>query len=93
MNYYRLKDKSLKIKQGKYVIHNLKMATPQELEKQQMAAYKDFFYRSNIAARYKMGLVVNDSNFITPFMCNDVKVREKSLFEEYKEEMRSEANA
>ena len=93
-NYERLKDRSLKIKIGKCVVHDLKMATPQELEAQQMASYKDFFYRNEIASRYGMCLALNDKNFLTPHMARGMKLREKTIFDEYKENyIRSQANA
>ena len=84
-NYERLKDISLKIKNGKYAIHDLTMATPQQLEAQPMAAYKDFNFRAHIAARYGMALVVNEKGFITPYISDNIKLRDKSIFEEYKE--------
>ena len=92
-NFDRIKDFSLKVKHNKYVISDLKMATPQELEQQQMASYKDFNYRSKIAARYGMYLVLNDKMFLTPFVGSDMKLRDKTIFEECKENyMRSQAN-
>lgn len=86
-NYERLKDTSLKIKALKYKIHDLKMATPEELEAQPMAAYKDFQFRLNIAARYGMTLAVNDAGFITPYMSKGIKIRTKTIFDEYKERL------
>lgn len=92
-NFERIKNFSLKVKTGKYVIHDLSLATPQELEAQQMAAYKDLNYRNAIAARYGMYLVVNDQNFTTPYVGKNTLVREKSIFEEYHENyVRSQAH-
>jgi hypothetical protein len=63
-NYERLKDVSPKLKEGKYVISDLK---PVEDDKK-MATYKDEAYRSRVAERYGMFLMVNNMGFQTPFL-------------------------
>ncbi len=64
LNYELLKDTSPKLKQGRYKIHNLQ--TVQELEP--LAAYKDLEYRENIANRYGIFLILNEYNFLTPYL-------------------------
>lgn len=87
-NFERLKDVSFKIRNGKYVIHDLKLATPQELEKQPMAMYKDFIYRCNVATRYGISLAINEKNFVRPYYGCSSKVPTKTIFEEYQEQLR-----
>jgi hypothetical protein len=85
-NLERLKDKSFKIKRGKYVLSDLKMVT----EPERMASYKDADYRSRIADRYGIFLVLNELNFLTPFLKKEfsptAERERKSLFEQYKQE-------
>jgi len=64
LNYELLKDTSPKIKSGKYKIHNLQ--TTQELEP--LASYKDMEYRTRIANRYGIFLILNEYNFLTPYL-------------------------
>ncbi|MCK9517439.1 MAG: radical SAM protein [Dehalococcoidia bacterium] len=63
-NYERLKDTSPKIKAGKYVIHDLRIVR----DSKPLAAYKEEGYRKDIAARYGMFLVLNDSRYQTPYL-------------------------
>jgi len=92
-NYERIKSFSKKIKKEQYKIHDLKMSTTEELNKQPMAAYKDTLYRSVIAARYSMCLAINEKNFQSPILSKNILVREKTIFQECKDQMiRSQAN-
>jgi len=91
-NYERLKDVSLKIKRGDYVIHDLSLVTQEELEKQPMAAYKDFVFRSQIAAKYNISLSVNEKKFVRPHYGCSVKLPNTSIFEEYKEKYGGHVN-
>lgn len=60
----RLKDKSPKIKNGK--ISDLKLIEKRyELP---LAAYKDLKYRNKIADRYGIFLVLNNKNFLSPYL-------------------------
>ena len=86
-NLERLKDKSLKIKNGKgYVVNDLKIKNLLE----PMASYKNFDYRNKIANRYGMFLYINEYNTWTPCLKKefDSSVPKKSLFEAYKERYR-----
>jgi len=60
----KLKGKSKKIDQGRYVISDLK---PQS-KLQVMASYKDPEYRNHIAARYGIYLMVNEKGFLVPLL-------------------------
>lgn len=62
-----LKDVSPKIKQGKCVISDMVCET----DDRKTATYKDFDYRSAIADRYGMFLVVNKLGFQEPFLKNN----------------------
>jgi len=84
-NLKRLQGKSKKIDNGEYVIGDLK---PKQIL-QEMAAYKDPEFRDGIADRYGIFLVLNEKNFLSPFLKNkfdpvEFKKR-KSLFDSYKE--------
>lgn len=68
-NYERLKDKSLKIAKGDYVISDLKLQSCLD----PLAAYKDFDYRNTIAKGYGMFLVINEQRFWTPYLYKDWK--------------------
>lgn len=57
---------SKKIEQGRYVVSDCKQVNPQSLP--QMAAYKDFAYRNEIAARYGLFLTVNQQNYWSPHL-------------------------
>jgi len=91
-NLDRLRGISRKIDNGEYVLSDLKL-TPQD-QLLQMAKYKDYEYRIHIAQRYGMGLRLNEKRFLTPYMAKGLKLRTRSLYEEYKENlMRSTQNA
>lgn len=60
----RLKTISPKIKQKKYVEHDLTICH----DVRQTATYKDRIYRDEIAARYGMFLMLNDRGFHTPYL-------------------------
>ncbi len=65
-NLERLKDKSPKIKNGNYIISDLKLIEKRyELP---LAAYKDLKYRNKIADRYGIFLVLNNKNFLSPYL-------------------------
>lgn len=66
----RLKDISPKVKQGKYIKHDLKL----ERDERQIATYKDEHYRAGIAARYGIFLMHNDWGFQTPFLKKNYKL-------------------
>lgn len=63
-NLRRLKDRSLRVARGKYVVSDLQMVE----EPEPMASYKDIYYRNRIAERYGMFLMVNESDFMTPYL-------------------------
>ncbi|MCP4988357.1 MAG: radical SAM protein [Colwellia sp.] len=63
----KLKDVSPKLKQDKYIKHNLQL----ERDNRQSATYKDFDYRNDIAARYGMFLTINARRFWTPHLKSD----------------------
>lgn len=63
----KLKDISPKIKQGKYIKHNLKTGQ----DNRQTATYKDRNYRDDIADRYGMFLTLNSLGFQTPHLKSD----------------------
>jgi len=65
----RLKDSSPKVKKGKYVESKLKL----ERDNRQMATYKDFDYRNEIAARYGMFLTINQRGYWSPHLKSDWK--------------------
>lgn len=64
-----LKDKSPKIKKGDFKIHNLML----EQDDRKIATYKDEEYRSGIAARYGMFLVLQKSGFQRPYLDKNYK--------------------
>lgn len=82
-NLERLKGKSLKIAEGKYVLSDLKLVPNPE----PMAAYKDEDYRAKIANRYGIFLIVNELGFWTPYLKkgNNWQAVKKPLLEQYKE--------
>jgi hypothetical protein len=72
LNYERLKDKSRKIKRGKYEIYDFEKKDDRACELK-MGAYKDTAYRDRIARRYGMYVVENDENFWTPYLLKNWK--------------------
>jgi len=78
-NLERLKNKSRKIKKGKYVVSDLKLVK----EPEPMAAYKDTIWRNRVASRYGICLTVNEQRFWTPHLVENWKPPERSLFEEF----------
>lgn len=68
-NLKRLKGHSFKIDRGEYVVSDLKQVSDPE----PLAAYKDFDYRNGIAKRYGMFLVINSSNFWSPYLYKEFK--------------------
>lgn len=83
-NLKRLKGKSKKIDQGKYVMSD---CLPHlEFEQQKMAAYKDMDFRNQIAARYGIYLMLNDKGFLEPVLRQSfVPNEKKKIFEIFKE--------
>jgi hypothetical protein len=81
-NLKKLKGKSKKIDQGKYVISEMKPVECME----PLAAYKDEYYRARIADRYGIFLVVNELRFQTPYLKKDFDIRKErpSIMEEYR---------
>lgn len=86
-NYELLKDKSRKIKTGKYKISDMRITEPEQNPK--MFGYKDTLYRDKIAARYGIILGLNQKQFLSPYLkeTKESYGRDKSLFEEYKEKV------
>jgi len=84
-NLKRLQGRSKKIDAGHYVVSEMKPIPENCMEP--MASYKDMNYRARIADRYGMFLVLNEQNFLTPYLKKDfnVAVPKKSMFEELKE--------
>jgi hypothetical protein len=82
-NLKRLQGRSLKIKQGKYVVSDLQPTPCPE----PMAAYKDVDFRARIADRYGIFLVLNEKGFQEPYLKKSAgKAKEKkTLFELYAE--------
>jgi hypothetical protein len=66
-NYERLKDKSRKIKRGKYEIYDFEQKD-NTMAEAPLARYKDTYYRDRIARRYGMYVVVNEEHFWTPYL-------------------------
>jgi hypothetical protein len=64
-NYERLKNRSLKIKRGEYILHDKPQLTK---EPEQMAAYKDSVWRQGVADRYGIYLYLNEQGFQTPIL-------------------------
>jgi hypothetical protein len=60
----KLKNKSPKLRQGKYVVHNCET----KLDDRPTATYKDQYYRSKIAERYGIFLTLNNKRFQTPHL-------------------------
>jgi hypothetical protein len=50
-----------------------------------MAAYKDMNYRQRIAARYGMGLFINDQHFWSPYLSDGKVPAAVNIYEDYKE--------
>lgn len=76
----KLKDKSSKIKKGKFLLHDDIEVKVEEL--QVMGAYKDTDYRNRIAGRYGMKVYVNEFGFWSPRLINDNEtVNHESLLE------------
>lgn len=69
-NYERLKNISMRIKNGKYVLHEQPVLV-QEPEK--MAAYKDATWRQSVADRYGIYLHNNEMHFQTPVLLRNFK--------------------
>jgi hypothetical protein len=67
----KLKDISPKIKQGKYVVHDLTTCE----DDRQPATYKDAKYREIIASGYGMFLTNNEKGFNTPHLIRDFKIK------------------
>jgi hypothetical protein len=65
--FEKLKNKSPKIKLGKYEIHNLMLCN----DNRQTATYKESEYRTKIADRYGIFLTLNDRGFNQPFLKKD----------------------
>ena len=64
-NFERLKNISLKIKSGKYILH----PDPKLIQNpEQMAAYKDCAWRQTIADKYGIYLYQNELGFQTPIL-------------------------
>lgn len=80
-NLERLKGRSFKIDKGKYALSDLKMIK----EPEQMASYKDSIYRQRIASQYGIWLSLNEHNFQEPILAKSCRPREKTVFEELKE--------
>jgi hypothetical protein len=82
-NLERLKGKSYKIDRGEYVISDLKMVDNPE----QMASYKDLQYRNGIANRYGMFLILNEFDYLTPYLKKeyDPNLKVKTVYQMYKE--------
>jgi hypothetical protein len=86
-NYELLKDRSLKIKAGQYILHDL--GTVKFAEQAQMAAYKNQEFRDRIAARYDIFLSTNVMGFNEPFLSKN-SLPKKSLFASYKQRFQTE---
>jgi hypothetical protein len=67
----KIKSFSPKVKAGKYAVHNLRCA----IDTRQTATYKDEKYRSKIAERYGMFLVVNEQGYQTPYLKRNWEVK------------------
>jgi len=80
-NLKRLQGRSLKVKKGLVAVSDLKLYK----EPEQMAVYKDVFYRAHIADRYGIFCVENTKGFNTPHLKKDPTFR-PPLFEKFKEE-------
>jgi hypothetical protein len=82
-NLERLKNKSLKIKAGKYVLSDLQLVQNPE----PMASYKDEHYRARIADRYGIFLMHNELGFLTPYLKKNPKssIIKEPLFKQYQE--------
>jgi hypothetical protein len=89
-NFELLKDKSRKIKMGRYKIHNCETIP----EKQQfpMAAYKDEQFRDNIVRRYGLYLVQNEMGFMSPFLRRGGYKKPESIFHIARREFAAEMN-
>jgi hypothetical protein len=79
-NLKRLEGKSLKIKQGKYVLSDLVGMDPP----QKMWLYRDHEYRKSIAKRYGIELTINENEFHEPHLQENF-IKKKPLWEQYRE--------
>lgn len=70
--FERLKDTSPKIKQGKYILHDLSLFQ----DNRPMALYKDPLYRDKISSRYGIFLALNNRGYQTPYLLKDWKKEE-----------------
>lgn len=86
-NYDLLKDRSPKLKDGEYKIHD-GVTIPFD-KQQRMASYKDHFWRNRIAAKYNIFIQPNGKGFEEPFLVKEEIKRPPELFKkmvsEYKE--------
>lgn len=73
----RLKRISPKVNDGKYQVHDLQIFE----DKRPTATYKDIDWRKKIAARYDLGLVLNDKFFLSPYVKTIERRRKKELEE------------
>lgn len=80
-NLEALQEKSLKLRQGKYVISDLREVKQPE----EMAAYKDPRFRDRIAARYGIFLTVNEYQYNEPHLLKSGPVSKVCLFEQFKQ--------
>jgi hypothetical protein len=79
-NFKWLKDKSKN--PSRWTVHNLEKAECKE----EMAKYKEFDYRNNIAKRFGMFLTINDQHFWTPHLLKkDHPSYLTSVFSKYQE--------
>jgi len=68
LNYDRLKGISKKLERGKYEIYDFKKPDIDKMAEAPLARYKDTFYRTAIAKKYGMFVMVNDQRFWTPYL-------------------------
>jgi hypothetical protein len=65
----------------RFIVHDLKISECQ----QEMAKYKDFEYRNEIAKRYDMFLTINDQHFWTAHLRKRINPDKSSVFSKYQE--------
>jgi hypothetical protein len=75
-HYEKLKNVSRKIENGLYKINDCE---PVFDKLEELAAYKDFNYRNNIAKRYGMFLIINEFGFWTPYLYEDKEKKFKKV--------------
>lgn len=68
-NLKRLQGKSRKIDRGEYVVSDMILTNKPE----EMAAYKDQFWRNQVARRYGIHLHVNEKGFCSPILLKEFK--------------------